>query len=105
MREKDVEADLVQAVSRKRGAAYKFVSPGRRGVPDRLVLMPIPEEHRELVARYVRFVEVKAPKGEVSGQQEKEHERLRKLGYRVEVSHDPLENTQALEGTCSGRTS
>ena len=32
----------------------KFVSPGRNGMPDDILLKPIPPEHQELVARYFR---------------------------------------------------
>lgn len=37
MREKTIEAKLVQAVRTKGGLAPKFTSPGLDGVPDRLV--------------------------------------------------------------------
>ena len=38
--EKQVERDFVIAVKRRGGLALKFVSPGRIGVPDRIVLLP-----------------------------------------------------------------
>ena len=38
--EKRVERDSVKAVKRRGGLALKFVSPGRIGVPDRIVLLP-----------------------------------------------------------------
>ena len=38
--EKQVERDFVRAVKRRGGLALKFVSPGRIGVPDRIVLLP-----------------------------------------------------------------
>lgn len=85
MLEKDVEAKLVECVKAKRGMAYKFVSPARRNVPDRLILMPIPEEYRELVARYVRFVECKRPGGKPTDGQVREHNRLRAMGFQVEI--------------------
>jgi len=61
MRERDIEAHLVQRVTSKGGKAFKFISPGTAGASDRLVLMPVPKEHREIVARYVKLMEVKAP--------------------------------------------
>ena len=61
MRERDVEAHLVQAVKDLGGMAYKFVSPSTAGASDRLVLLPVPKEHREIVAKYVKLVEVKRP--------------------------------------------
>jgi hypothetical protein len=42
------------------GRSLKFVSPGRVGVPDRIVLLPVDLEHQAIVARYLKFVEVKA---------------------------------------------
>lgn len=40
MLEKDLEAKLRIKVKQKGGRAYKFVSPGNVGVPDRLVVLP-----------------------------------------------------------------
>lgn len=40
IRESGVEKELVARVQGAGGEAYKFTSPGRRGVPDRLVLLP-----------------------------------------------------------------
>ncbi|HNC97233.1 MAG TPA: VRR-NUC domain-containing protein [Myxococcota bacterium] len=61
MREKDVEQHLIGRAGTLGGAANKFTSPGRRGLMDRIVMLPVPEEHRDIVARYIRFVEVKRP--------------------------------------------
>ena len=85
MLESTVEERYCRRVKRAKGRAYKFVSPGVRGVPDRLVLYPIPEEHRELVAKYVQFTELKAPGEKPRPEQIREHKRLRRLGYKVEV--------------------
>ena len=38
--EKQVEQNFVKAVKEAGGLAMKFVSPGRVGVPDRIVLLP-----------------------------------------------------------------
>ena len=40
MRESAIEARLVRRVRERGGLCYKFVSPGNRGVPDRLVITP-----------------------------------------------------------------
>ena len=40
MAEKDIERFLVNGVKKLGGVAYKFVSPGNAGVPDRLIVMP-----------------------------------------------------------------
>lgn len=72
-RERDIEAHLVQRVKAMGGIAYKFTSPSRRSVPDRLVLLP---------GRMV-FVECKAPGAKPTDAQYREHERLRGLGFVV----------------------
>lgn len=59
MAEKKIENFLVDEVKKRGGQAFKFVSPGMSGATDRLVLLPVPPEHRELVQRYVKLVEVK----------------------------------------------
>lgn len=38
--EKDIESKLRNKVKELGGRAYKFVSPGNSGVPDRLVVLP-----------------------------------------------------------------
>lgn len=88
-RESKIERD-----DRKRHAAQgnlmlKFVSPGRIGVPDDILLKPIPPEHQELVARYFRFVEYKKPKGEPRSSQLRRHKELRDLGFAVDVIDQP----------------
>lgn len=59
MSEKKIENHLVDQAKHHGGQAYKFVSPGMAGVTDRLVLLPVPPEHREIVHRYVKLIEVK----------------------------------------------
>lgn len=52
MREKTIEQYLCDAAIQRGGRAYKWTSPGRAGVPDRLVILPGPR---------VLGVECKAP--------------------------------------------
>jgi len=40
-REATIEKHLVAEVKKAGGTAYKFLSPGRRAVPDRLVLLEV----------------------------------------------------------------
>lgn len=61
MSEKKIETHLVNQAKARGGEAFKFVSPGMAGATDRLVLLPVPPEHQEVVHRYVKLVEVKAP--------------------------------------------
>lgn len=74
MLERDVEEYLRKEVEMLGGRAYKFVSPGRRNVPDRLVVFP---------GGTMVFAEVKKPGESPSDAQLREHERLRKLGCCV----------------------
>lgn len=63
------------------GRAYKFVSPGCPGVPDRLCVMPY---------GYIVFVEVKRPgrQNGLSPQQKKIIKWLRTMGQTVWVIND-----------------
>ncbi|MGG2141727.1 VRR-NUC domain-containing protein [Symbiopectobacterium sp. RP] len=76
IRESTIEKHLVAEVKKAGGIAYKFVSPGRRSVPDRLVLLP--------GGRLV-FVECKAPGEKPRADQLREHNRMRALGFTVVV--------------------
>lgn len=77
MRESAVEAYLERQVKTSLGGlAWKFVSPGLRGVPDRLVLLP---------GGHAQFVELKAPGKEARAQQKKRHRELKALGFEVLV--------------------
>lgn len=75
-RESKIEKNLVVAVKQAGGTAYKWVSPGRRSVPDRIVLLP---------GGRIVFVECKSPGVKPRSDQLREHERLRKLGFEVVV--------------------
>ena len=75
MLEKTIETYLVKKIRDLGGIAYKFVSPARRSVPDRIVL---------LNGRAV-FVEVKAPGKKATRLQLKEHEKIREQGFLVLV--------------------
>ncbi|CDL86305.1 VRR-NUC domain-containing protein [Xenorhabdus cabanillasii] len=76
IREDVIERHLVNEVKKAGGIAYKFVSPGRRGVPDRIVVLPNGR---------VVFVECKAPGEKPRPDQLREHERLRAMGQTVLV--------------------
>jgi hypothetical protein len=72
--------------ARKKGVLHlKFTSPARAAVPDRLLLAPVPEFLRPLVAQYVRFVEYKRTGQTPTPAQTREHLRLRGLGFQVDV--------------------
>lgn len=52
MLEKEIEQYLVKQTKAAGGRAYKFVSPGNNGVPDRIVMLP---------GGRIAFAELKAP--------------------------------------------
>lgn len=79
MRESDIERRLVQGVKKLGGKAYKFVSPGNVGVPDRLVVLP---------GGVVLFVEVKALDGRLSPNQRLQMRELTQMGAHVFVVWD-----------------
>lgn len=102
------EADHVKRVTGRGGRSYKFKSPMRRNVPDRLdllgmnnaarTLVSIVEHHggklelceahkwvRQIVADAVQFTECKAPGRKPNKGQVREHRRLRDMGYKVNV--------------------
>lgn len=83
--EADIEAHHRDQIKAAGGISYKFTSPARRSVPDRLDLLPIPAAARHVVAQYVRFTECKRPGAVPTPAQAREHERLRALGYVVNV--------------------
>jgi len=77
VRERDIEQYLVREAGRGGGRAYKWASPGQRGVPDRIVFMPGWERPA--------FVELKAPGKTPTKLQEKMLRELREYGQHVEV--------------------
>src|SRR5882762_7601711 len=73
--EKDVERHFVEKAPDD-AWAIKLNPIGLRGLPDRMLL---------LAGGRVIFVELKIPTGRLSRLQQYVHERLRALGFRVEV--------------------
>lgn len=76
MRESKVECYLYVRVKELGGECYKFTSPQRRNVPDRIVILP---------GGRLTFVEVKAPGEKPTDGQQREHKRLWELGVAVVV--------------------
>jgi hypothetical protein len=70
-----VEGYLLKQTHRHDGMCMKFVSPGRRGAPDRIVIH----------AGRVVFVETKALKGVPSAIQKVRHREMRAAGADVRV--------------------
>ena len=80
--EKRVEALLVSGVKQMGGLAYKFVSPGNSGVPDRIILMP---------GGKIYFVELKREDGQLTNLQKRQINRIQKLDCQVDVLHGMVE--------------
>jgi hypothetical protein len=74
--ERELERRFRVAVQSVGGIAYKFTSPGRAGVPDRMIVLP---------GGVTFFVELKSATGRLTPLQFREHDRLRTLGCYVFV--------------------
>ncbi|WP_301396304.1 VRR-NUC domain-containing protein [uncultured Alistipes sp.] len=77
MKESSIEKYLVRRVTEAGGLAIKLPATFKAGLPDRLVLLP---------GGRAAFVELKAPGAKPRPLQERVHEILRGLGFRVEVA-------------------
>lgn len=80
MRESKIEKYLVKRVKELGGEVRKVNWIGRRGAPDRIVMLPIPKAIRQTI-----WVELKATGIRAKPHQVREHNRMRKMGQRVEV--------------------
>lgn len=82
--EKVLEAELRERCKALGWMCIKLTSQYQRGLPDRLILMP---------GGRVCFVEIKTTGKKPTALQRMTHERLRALGYRVEV----VDTTESLD--------
>lgn len=80
----------------------KFTSPQRNAVPDRIVLAQVPPLLVPIIARYVRFVEYKSSTGTVTAAQHREHERLKKMGFTVDVVNSREQAKEVLQSMGEG---
>lgn len=94
MRERDIEKILVGEVKRMGGRAYKWVSPGNDGAPDRIVIFP---------GRKPVFVELKTETGKLSPLQAAQLARLKGLGQDVRVLYGHAD-VRAFLGEHGGKT-
>ena len=88
MLEKEIEKKLVVGVRKIGGVAYKFVSPGNDGVPDRMVLLP---------GGSVIFAELKTEVGKLSSRQKIQIKKLQALGFDVRTLFGAAEVEEFLE--------
>lgn len=75
MRESTIENYLVERVKTMGGECRKLRWIGRHGAPDRIVMLN----------GQVIFIELKAPGEKAKPHQVREHERMRRMGQRVEI--------------------
>jgi hypothetical protein len=87
--ERDIESYFCKKVRGLGGWAFKWVSPGQSGVPDRIVLLP---------GGVVWFVELKCPGGRLSARQRYMGALLRSFGMNYTVIWTK-EQTDAWIGT------
>ena len=88
MREKDIEQYLVKRVREAGGRAYKWVSPGNDGVPDRIAILPGGD---------VYFIELKKDGERPRKLQRWQQTRLRRLGCDVRTVEGMREARQFIE--------
>jgi len=88
MKEREVEKMLVDGIRKLGGRAFKWVSPGNDGVPDRIVVLPgLP----------AIFVELKTITGRLTSLQRVQLKRLKDLGQTVMVLYGEKEVTEFLK--------
>lgn len=91
MRESKIEAYLVKRVKALGGEVRKVQFIGRRGAPDRLVMLAAQRLTNSLECAWCKplgqavWVELKATGVKPEAHQVREHARMRKMGQRVEV--------------------
>ena len=96
MRESQIEKHLINRVVELGGEVRKVKWIGRRGAPDRLVMLPAQAEFwRHDIRDRAIWVELKAPGEKPEPHQAREHERMRRMGQRVEVI-DSIEGVEEL---------
>jgi len=86
MRESQIEDYLVERVKARGGEVRKLKWIGRRGAPDRLVMLPpVSLGHGVRIPGAVLWVELKAPGEKPKPHQQREHDRMRRMGQSVVV--------------------
>jgi hypothetical protein len=93
VRERDIESYLRDEVKKIGGKAYKTISPGNDGFPDRLIALP---------GNKILFVELKAPGKKATPQQLKRQQEMANLGCIVFNEIDTREKVDGVIDYCVG---
>lgn len=83
--EKNTEAYLRDEIKKLGGVAYKFISPGQTGVPDRICCLP---------GGRLFFAELKSQGKKSTPKQRQQQLRLRALGFTVYADIDTKEKVR-----------
>lgn len=95
MLERDIEKHLVKCVKDLGGEVRKVSWIGRRGAPDRLVMVPHCSRFGRNSSIKTFWVELKAPGKKAEAHQLREHKRMQAMGQHVVVI-DSIEGVEAL---------
>ena len=87
MRESEIETYLANCVKAMGGEVRKVKWIGRRGAPDRIVMLPGDFDRfgEDSAPSRTIWVELKAPGEKAKPHQVREHERMRRMGQTVVV--------------------
>lgn len=89
MLERDIERQVCEFARFRNLLVYKFTSPARAAVPDRVFILPNGK---------VFFIEFKRPGAKATPAQAREHERLMKQNVPVFVIDNVLMGKAVIEG-------
>ncbi|MBW0761349.1 VRR-NUC domain-containing protein [Mammaliicoccus lentus] len=80
--EKSIEKYLKTNIELLNGFCLKWVSPGTKGVPDRIILMPKGKTY---------LVELKTEKGKTSATQKYIHKKFKEIDHKVYILNSKIE--------------
>jgi len=93
MLEKQIETAVCEYAKTKGFLAYKFTSPNRAAVPDRLFILP---------SGHMFFCEFKKTGQKPTPAQEREHARLRQQNVQVYVVDNIDQGKDIINSMCAG---
>lgn len=92
MLEKDIEAAVCKYAKTRKLEVYKFSSPNRVGVPDRLFLAPY---------QHAFWIEFKRSGGKPTEMQTRECDRLRRMGFDVYLVDSVEDGKTVIDRECA----